>query len=346
MSESAPDGPTPTSSLPTPPTVLSVPEKYRDLDRKNAATRFPDINFWTLQDYNKWESEQNKMADVLEVSSKKPQHGNARAREGENVMYNFVEEEDGGVVDGHVATAIRKLMQSIFNGMGDRVPQRWRQAGKNDRDYVLSELYKAYPYLMLCFDHWKADKIASNTLSTFHNNTQKRRARLAPVVKPNTMPPPTSHSDMEPSTSNPILTSPLSPASPPPPPPVALTAEPAVANTTPVIPSLPLTSTTDPTTTHAMPLVNDVMTLPTPNTMPIIPSPMLPPVTDSPVAHATPLLCDTVNLPSSAALPSVSRPDDPLVIPPAQLGVPLTPNGDSPLDGEELKNHHNAALPT
>ena len=347
MSESAPNGPTPTSSLPTPASVLSVPEKYRDLDRKNAATRFPDINFWTTQDYNKWESERNKMADVLEVGSKKPQRGNARAREGENVMYNFVEEEDGGVVDGHVASAIRKLMQSIFNGMGDRVPQKWRQAGKNDRDYILSELYKAYPFLMLCFDHWKADKIASNTLSTFHNNTQKRRARLAPVVKQetklNTTPPPTSHLDADHSTSNPTLTSPLSHTSPPPPPPVVLTAEPAVVNTTPIIPSPP-PLTTDSTATQATPPVNHVMTLSPPTAMPIIPSPPLAPVTDSSVTHV-PLSSDMVNLPSSAALLSVSGLDDSLDIPSAQQGVPLTPDGDSLLDGEELENHHNAALP-
>ncbi|EDR01248.1 uncharacterized protein LACBIDRAFT_333437 [Laccaria bicolor S238N-H82] len=183
-------------------------------------------------------------------------------------------------------------------------------------------------------------------LSTFHNNTQKRQAHLAPVVKqemkPNTTPPPTSPL----ATSNPILTSPLSPASLLPPPPAALTAEPAAVNMSPVIPSLPPTSTTESTATHAMPLVNDEMTLPTPSTMSIIPSPLLAPVTDSSeVTHATPLSSDMVNLPSSAALLSVSGPDASLVIPSAQQGVPLTPDGDSPLDGEELENQHNAALP-
>ncbi len=165
-----------TSALPV---VFSPPERYQGLTRQNAATRFPFIHFWTAKQFSDWEKERASTSDVLEVDEKKPQRGNARAKQGENVAYKFVEEEDGKVVDGHVAEAIRRRLQTILNGMAVRLPKKWRQVGNIDREYIFNEVYKAYPYLLLCHDDWKAERIPSAALSSFRSTTNKRHKREA-----------------------------------------------------------------------------------------------------------------------------------------------------------------------
>lgn len=167
-----------TSALPV---VFSPPERYQGLTRQNAATRFPFIKFWTPKQFSDWEKEQVSTSDILEVDNdeKKPQRGNARAKQGENVAYKYVEEEDGQIVDGHVAEAIRRLMQTILNGMVTHLPMKWRQVGNIDREYIFNEIYKAYPYLLLCHDDWKAERIASAALSQFRSTTNRRDKREA-----------------------------------------------------------------------------------------------------------------------------------------------------------------------
>jgi hypothetical protein len=160
------------------PSSMTTTE-YQDITRQNAKTRYPNIKYWTKADYYELGKEKKNRSDILEVEKGKPLRGNARMKDGENVMMDFVELEDGTVVDGITAAGIRSHMAAIFNEMAasQRLPETWSKIGLLDREYVFSHLYKAFPYLQLCLDHWKAKEIGSRALSTWKNMQKKRVAR-------------------------------------------------------------------------------------------------------------------------------------------------------------------------
>lgn len=167
------------------PSSMTTTE-YQDITRQNAKTRYPNIKYWTKADYYELGKEKKNRSDILEVEKGKPLRGNARMKDGENVMMDFVELEDGTVVDGITAAGIRSHMAAIFNEMAasQRLPETWSKIGLLDREYVFSHLYKAFPYLQLCLDHWKAKEIGSRALSTWKNTQKKRVARTQVKSEP------------------------------------------------------------------------------------------------------------------------------------------------------------------
>ncbi|KAF8151583.1 hypothetical protein B0H34DRAFT_810627 [Crassisporium funariophilum] len=156
--------------------VFVIPTRYRDLTRQNAATLFPNIKFWYQANYTKHINGQKQTSDVLIANKEKSHRGNTRSKEGENVSMGFAEEDDGTVVDKRVAEAIRELLRTIFNSI-HVLPKSWGQIGLVERQYVFNELYRKFPFLLLCFDDWKASFIAGRCLSTYHGTNKKRLAR-------------------------------------------------------------------------------------------------------------------------------------------------------------------------
>jgi hypothetical protein len=170
------------------PASTTTVTEYQDITQQNAKTRYPNIKYWTKADYSEVGKEKKHRSDILEVGKGKPLRGNARMKDGENVMMDFVELEDGTVVDGITAAGIRSHMAAIFNEMAgsNRLPETWSKIGLLDREYVFSHLYKAFPYLQLCLDHWKAKEIGSRALSTWKNTQKKRVARNEVKLEPKT----------------------------------------------------------------------------------------------------------------------------------------------------------------
>ena len=170
------------------PASTTTVTEYQDITRQNAKARYPNIKFWTKAEYSELGKEKKHRSDILEVEKGKPLRGNARMKDGENVMMDFVELEDGTVVDGITAAGIRSHMAAIFNEMAasNRLPETWLKIGLLDREYVFSHLYKAFPYLQLCLEHWKAKEIGSRALSTWKNTEKKRVARNHIKLEPKT----------------------------------------------------------------------------------------------------------------------------------------------------------------
>lgn len=168
------------------PASTTTATEYQNITRQNAKTLYPNIKYWTKADYSELGKEKKQKSDILEVEKGKPLRGNARMKDGENVMMDFVELEDGTVVDGIAAAGIRSHMATIFNEMAasQRLPETWSKIGLVDREYVFSHLYKAFPYLQLCLDHWKAKEIGSRALSTWKNTQKKRVARTQVKLEP------------------------------------------------------------------------------------------------------------------------------------------------------------------
>ena len=100
------------------------------------------------------------------------------AASNENVATDYIELEDGQVVEGDKAANIRKRVRDIFKEMKSStkmvLPKTWSEAGITERNFFLQELYKDYPYIAFCDDDWKGIFLASRTLSAFHNSMRRK----------------------------------------------------------------------------------------------------------------------------------------------------------------------------
>ncbi len=76
-----------------------------------------------------------------------------------------------------MASAMRSLVRRLLSQMerdGMVTPASWGEATMVERGYMLQELYKEYPCITWCHNHWKADVLVSRVLSGRKSNAKKR----------------------------------------------------------------------------------------------------------------------------------------------------------------------------
>jgi hypothetical protein len=140
---------------------------------------FPDIKFWRQRDYTQYLNSKKKSRSIVDPNNAPYQRGGTRlASSNENVATDYIELEDGQVVEGDKAANIRKRVRDIFKEMRSSakmvLPKTWSEAGITERNFFLQELYKDYPYIAFCDDDWKGIFLASRTLSAFHNSLRRK----------------------------------------------------------------------------------------------------------------------------------------------------------------------------
>jgi hypothetical protein len=140
---------------------------------------FPAIKFWRQRDYTQYLNSKKRSRGIVDPTIAPYRRGGTRlAASNENVATDYIELEDGQVVEGDKAANIRKRVRDIFKEMNSStkmvLPKTWSEAGITERNFFLQELYKDYPYIAFCDDDWKAIFLASRTLSAFHNSLRRK----------------------------------------------------------------------------------------------------------------------------------------------------------------------------
>ena len=149
---------------------------------------FPAIKFWRQRDYTQYLNSKKKSRRIVDPNNAPYQRGGTRlAESNENVATDYIELEDGQVVEGDKAANIRKRVRDIFKEMKSSakmvLPKTWSEAGITERTFFLQELYKDYPYIAFCDDDWKGIFLASRTLSAFHNSLRRKVIKSELVEK-------------------------------------------------------------------------------------------------------------------------------------------------------------------
>lgn len=173
-------GPTVSSSTASAPVVPSLPQ----LDQAD----YKNIKFWHQNDYKAAHSKKKGRNSIVDPSDKpgRPRRGSGRLAEtGENVQTDFIEDIEGNPVSGIMASAVRSLVCRLLSQMerdGMVTPDSWGEASMVERGYMLQELYKEYPCVAWCHNHWKADVLVSRVLSGRKSNAKKREktAKIEP----------------------------------------------------------------------------------------------------------------------------------------------------------------------
>ncbi|KAF8150046.1 hypothetical protein B0H34DRAFT_862716 [Crassisporium funariophilum] len=183
------------SSKPQPaPTSAQVPS----LPQPNQKD-YPNIKFWFKPMYTVFQNEKTNSGGVVDSSQqkKKPQRGSGTlSKTGENVQTNFVEDETGKAVDGSVASAMRSLVHCLLSQMkedGMTLSGTWRDASMLQRVYILQGLYREYPCISWCHDHWKGNMLVGRVLDGTKSVAKKKDKATVKGEPPQSLSPATGN---------------------------------------------------------------------------------------------------------------------------------------------------------
>jgi hypothetical protein len=101
---------------------------------------------------------------------KKPR-GKVRSSQGINVTMCYVEDENGDVIDGHVATEIRRYARSIWVHISNNygAPPKWGDADVKVSQTYRRLMYSRFSMLRLCELDWKVDLIATDNYPSWYS---------------------------------------------------------------------------------------------------------------------------------------------------------------------------------
>jgi len=172
---------TTTSSLHAPTASVRKSLKREDV---------PNVKYFYQWDYTNKLKHSRARAAVLDpgASSSKQKGGTRLASNNENVQMDYIEDENGVVVNGDTAKQIRGLARSILIEIDSvdsmKLPPSWSSIGITERTYFVKQMYEHYPILGLCDNDWKVHYLASRALSTYHEHLKRKEKAAAIKSEP------------------------------------------------------------------------------------------------------------------------------------------------------------------
>jgi hypothetical protein len=129
--------------------------------------QYPNVQFWKKVDWHN-----NKLHDTTRLNNKANSHGRTKVANSENSTLEYVEDANGQRVDSYRVTQIRQLTREIWMHLCDHgvAPKTWMKSSLPVHSYFHSEMYKRFPELHLCENHWKVDQIAISGYSGWYRN--------------------------------------------------------------------------------------------------------------------------------------------------------------------------------
>lgn len=160
---------------------------------------YPNVRFWTRQDWNNAAQEDILQVDQPEESELFPEldeegdeskdssapppgpacRGKHRSSQGINVTMKYIEFEDGTVVDGFRAAEIRRYARSLWVQMAldEMLPRTWSDADAKSLTTYNVSMAQHFPELGLCAADWKANLVATDNYPSWRHNWLKRNIK-------------------------------------------------------------------------------------------------------------------------------------------------------------------------
>lgn len=161
---------------------------------------YPNVRFWTRQDWNAATQEQvleidqpndsesfpdldaeegDESNDPCAPSPAGPAHarGKHRSSQGINVAMKYIELEDGSVVDGYRAAEIRRFARSLWVQMAlnDKLPKVWGDADAASLATYNESMAQRFQELRLCASDWKANLVATDNYPSWRYNWLRKQ---------------------------------------------------------------------------------------------------------------------------------------------------------------------------
>lgn len=99
-------------------------------------------------------------------------------------MNDFIELEDGTIVDGTTVESIRARFRDVFaeqkttvERMQETMPESWGQASVTFKKFLIREVYEQFPYMRWCDNDWKVHYLATRVYSNWIKAQPAKEAR-------------------------------------------------------------------------------------------------------------------------------------------------------------------------
>ncbi|ETW77538.1 hypothetical protein HETIRDRAFT_429724 [Heterobasidion irregulare TC 32-1] len=149
-------------------TVANGPLRVRDPLPAIHRTDVPLVTIWTTQDW----ADTPKDDDATDPNQVKKKKGKTNAYLGHNMTMKYVQDQQGKVIDGYYASAIRDAAYQIWYELLLRgiAPPKWSQVSLGASDFYYQEMEYRFPELRFCGGppaHWKSRHIARDNFPAF-----------------------------------------------------------------------------------------------------------------------------------------------------------------------------------
>ena len=97
-----------------------------------------------------------------------------------NVTLRFVKDENGSVIYGFRASAMRRFAHKLWAGLNSigKAPKTWGKVNATVATQYQNEMEQKIFELHLCDNHWKADLIATLNYPSWYNNNIEKEEHL------------------------------------------------------------------------------------------------------------------------------------------------------------------------
>ncbi len=154
---------------------------------------YPNIRFWTRQDWNAAAQEQILDVDVpddgeifadIDEEDERPKEpslgpirGKHRSSQGINVTMKYIELEDGKIVDGFRAAEIRRYARSLWVQMAldGKLPRTWSDVDATSLATYSESMAQRFVELRFCAADWKANLVATDNYPSWRHNWMKKK---------------------------------------------------------------------------------------------------------------------------------------------------------------------------
>lgn len=179
--------------------LTHIPASSNTVKSRTALRRedYPNVRFWTRQDWNSAAQEDVLQIDPPEDSEVFPEleegdelkdpvpapgpacRGKHRASQGINVTMKYIEFEDGTTIDGFRAAEIRRYARSLWVQMAldDKLPRTWSDADAKSLTSYNESMAQRFPELCFCVADWKANMVATDNYPSWRHNWLKKNSK-------------------------------------------------------------------------------------------------------------------------------------------------------------------------
>lgn len=139
---------------------------------------YPDVKFWTHQDFKQWER-----TDGLRAAA-------------DRGSLPFLEKCDGNVFSPNELRDIMKTFRSVWFGLThqDKAPASWGKAIPTAKNWLYTEVSRAHPELALSEGYWKIEAVATERYSSWAS-TNKKAEQTTPHAAGNVDVKPLGHAE-------------------------------------------------------------------------------------------------------------------------------------------------------
>jgi hypothetical protein len=132
---------------------------------------YPNVSYWTREKWTAREKDNNGISN----GGKTGERGGSKLARGINISMQYVEDENGLVIDGFCVKMILSASHQLFFQLREvkRHPKTWGAAGTETLWAYCEEMEQKFPELALCADSWKSKYIATQNYPSWYNSHSK-----------------------------------------------------------------------------------------------------------------------------------------------------------------------------